>query len=103
MGGGGEYLLYMVTMSDIVTVRQCDTSVDMLHCCCYFVPSFTCWEPVMWHCCINVGVLRHKVAAVGSCEWWQRLVVVTRWCGLVVLDGGGGEEKCFGSLQLIAK
>ena len=38
------------------------------------------------------------MVAVGGCGWWQQLVVVTRWHGVVVLDGGGGEEKCFGSL-----
>ena len=47
--GGGEYLLYTVTMSDIVTIRQCDMSVDVSHRCHYSVPSFTCWEPVTWH------------------------------------------------------
>ena len=70
-GGGSEYLPCMVTMSDIVTVRQCDTSVDVSHCRRYFVPSFTCWESVMWCCCIDVSMLRCQVAAVGSCGWWQ--------------------------------
>ena len=60
-------------------------SVHVSHRHRYFMPSFTCWEPVTWHqrC--------HVEAYSGGCG--------LLW--VVVAIGGGGDEPAWGGCALL--